>query len=160
MRRVVLIALALTLVATAAQYAGAAKPPPPQSFAAWKGSWDSRFKSGARSFAEICVIKYAPDDRKLGECFAKGMLALLNRTEPKFEFEVARVSLRQSPQCKKEIRRYVFRWRASETFAVNFFNSHLHRNMSDINKGLNEEPITSFDSFLGTQERRAVRICG
>ena len=160
MRRVALAALALALVAAAAQPAGATKPPPPQSFAAWKRSWDARFKSGTRKIAEVCVVKYAPDDRKLGECFAKGMLTLLDRTEPKFEFEVARVSLRQSQQCKKEIRRYVSQWRASETFAVNFFNSHMHRNMSDINRGLNEEPITSLDAFLAAQEKRAIRICG
>src|SRR4051794_13865805 len=107
MRSTILLVLALSLLA--APTAVAKKPP---SFALWTAKWKAQTDPLQNKLSDDCLKRYGETaDRKVGECFVKGMRVLLRREEPVWLRQVANIAKGQTVVCRKAIHAY---WLASE----------------------------------------------
>ena len=102
----------------------------------------------------------ATADRKVGECFVKGMRVLLRRFEPQWEREVALVSRGQSAPYKKAIHLYWLASRKAQKASLIYLDSHQHVSITDIVSDLKEDPYPTLKSLTDAAKSHATRVCG
>jgi hypothetical protein len=156
MKRIVLLVLVLTLVVV--PVASAKRPP---SFAIWNAKWRAQTDPLQNKLGDDCIKHYGETaDRKVGECFVKGMRVLLRREEPIWLRQVATIAKGQTAACRKTIHTY---WLASEKLqkaTLIYLDSHQHVDITQIARDIKEDPLATLKSQTDAAKKHAILICG
>lgn len=133
----------------------------PPSFALWTAKWKAQSDKPLDDLADKCIAIYGETaDRKVGECFVKGMRVIVRRQIPQWELAVTRISKGQTRACKKAIHAY---WRASrkgQKALVIYLDSHPHTSATQFGRDLGGDPFGMLKQLTDEAKSRAIRVCG
>jgi hypothetical protein len=156
MKRIALLVIAVSLVAVPT--AVAKKAP---SFALWTAKWKAQTDAQQNKLKDACLKVYGETaDRKVGECFVKGMRPLLRQEAPLWEKQVAGISRGQTAPCRKAIHAYWLASRKAQAASLIYLDSHQHVSVTDIAKDLNEDPYATLKAQTDATKKRAIQVCG
>ena len=157
-RRASVLGVVLALALAAAAPAPAKAPP---SFALWTAKYRAQTDKPIDEVGDKCIALHGETaDRKIGECWVKGLRVILRRQQPQWERAVAAIAKGQSESCRKAIHRYWLASRKGQAAILIYLDAHQHTRMTEVASDLDEEPHATLKNQTDAAKSAAIRTCG
>jgi hypothetical protein len=133
----------------------------PASFALWTAKWKAHTDPLQNKLADGCLKRYGQTaDRKVGECFVKGMRIILRQVEPVWQKQVAAIAVGQSAPCRKAIHAYWLAAEKNQKASLIYLDSHQHVDITQIARDIKAEPYATLKAQTDAAKKHAIIICG